>query len=155
MLDIKEWVSIATAVVAAYGAALSTVVFLANRREKKREVKVELSYCFPTYGSEVGSHSIMVQAANHGYRAVRLTGCGVALPNKHHVVFVDAEGHEFPCDLEGGKNCIRMVPVSVAGQEMKRVGLSGIVKVRGFYRDALGVVYKSKPFKFDVDAALR
>lgn len=152
-----RWAAIVTAIVAVYGAILATYTQLAMRREKKRRIAVELSFGFPEIpGIGLGPQVLFLSASNPGDRSVSLNGSGLLLPDERTLVFPDPEGDvTFPCDLEEGKSCRVWIPTDTLARELRKAGLSGGVKLVGFYNDALGDRHKSKPIKFQIDDKVR
>jgi hypothetical protein len=144
--------SIVTGIVAVYGALLSTWNAIASHREKRRHVIVEAAYGFETYGPEIGPTSIILTARNKGYQPISLTSAGIRLPDGRDAVYLRQSGDaRFPHELEGGKSCTICIPMqSVAGQ-FKQEGLSGTIRLSGYFRDALGKTHTSKRFKFSLD----
>jgi hypothetical protein len=101
----------------------------------------------------LGPTLVLVTALNHGSRTVSLNSPGLLLPDKRQLVFpFDLESDvPFPHDLMEGKSCQMWIPASVLARDLRKYGFSGDIKLRGFYRDALGTIHKSKPFKFEAD----
>jgi hypothetical protein len=89
-----EVVTVVTALVAVYGAGLSTYTFFAKRRESRRLVKVELSRGILGTYPEV-SHVLLLSASNPGNRAVTLEGISFDLPDKRQVVLFKPDGCRF------------------------------------------------------------
>lgn len=147
--------TIVTGVVAVYGAILSTWNVLSKQLEKRRYVKVKTSYGFETYGPALGPYSIIITALNKGHRSATLNGAGILLPNGGTIVSLGQSGNtRFPQELESGKSCLICMPVQSIGEQMKKSGLSGTVKLAGFFRDALDKTYASKRFDFNVEKAM-
>ena len=147
-----DWPSITTALVAVYAAILSTYNLYVSREERKREVKVKLSFAFPVYGPRLGEDSLMVTVSNPGNRSVSLGGVGILLPNRMQVVlFPDLTNSDFqlPFELTGGNSCKVWTGVEGLAETVRNEGFSGQVKLVGFCRDRIGTTYKSKPYKFD------
>jgi len=82
-----EWPAIIIALVALYGAVLSTYTLLSNRSDRRRHVKVDLSMGFLTFPDRLSSHMLLVTASNPGNRPVTVCGVGINLPNKKHLFF--------------------------------------------------------------------
>ncbi len=147
-----DWPSITTALVAVYAAILSTYNLYVSRKERKRHVKVELSFAFPFYGPRLGENSLMLTVLNPRNQSVSLAGVGILLPNKRQVVFFpDLTNSDFqlPFELTGGNSCRVWTGVRGLAETVRNEGFSGQVKLVGFCRDQIGTTYKSKPYKFD------
>jgi hypothetical protein len=147
-----QWSTIITAVVAVYGAILSTHTAVANYREKKRRVIVTVSIGFRVYGTGPGPSVVFVSAANPGSRPVSLNGLGFLLPDGRQCVLPYSESDvEFPHELMEGRSCRIWIPTKVLAHELRGLGFSGTIKLKGFYNDAVGTTYKSKPTKFEIN----
>jgi putative transposase len=140
------WAQVITAVVAVYGAILSTYNALLRRKERRRLVRVELSMGLLATGPHLSRPMLILRASNPGNRTVTLTGPGVRLPNGAQAFFPVPESNvEFPYDLPEGKSCSVWTEASHFARDLRNHGLSGTVKLVGFYRDATGTAWKSKP----------
>jgi hypothetical protein len=150
------WPTVVTAVVALYGAALSTLNYLASRREKSRRVKVELSLGFLAHGPTLSPTMLFIVASNIGTLPVTLSSSGIRLPNGRQAICpLPNTDVRFPHELQGGKDCRIWIDAREFADTLRREGLSGKVRLTGFYLDQTGVRHKSKPFKFDADSFLR
>jgi hypothetical protein len=85
---------------------------------------------------------------------VTLDGGGILLPDGGTVVSFAPSGTRFPKELESGKSYLICMPVQSVGQQMKKAGFSGTVRLAGYFRDALDKTYSSKRFVFDVEKAM-
>ena len=135
---------------AIYGAALSTFTFIANWKEKTQRIKVKLEMRFLTYGPQKSRHFIL-SALNTGSKTVRLNSIGIFLPNNLKCAIIRPQGVQFPYDLAEGNKCQVWEKRKNILQSLKVKGFSGKVKLVGYYSSALDVVYKSKPFIFDMN----
>ncbi len=43
------------------------------------------------------------------------------------------------------------IPMRILANDLRQAGFLATIKLVGFYRDATGHVFKSKPYKFEVD----
>ena len=143
---------IVTGVVAIYGAMLSSWNAYSSYRAKRRSINVEVSYGCETYqGGEWGPQSIIVTALNKGHQPITLAGAGIRWPDGRTSVCLGPSGNtRFPHELDGGKSCMVCLPIREIVPPMKNVGFSGKVRLKGFFRDALGKTY-AKKFNFDLE----
>jgi len=149
-----DWATIVTAVVAIYGAVLSTYALLSKRREKQRQVKVSLSMGLMALPSGECPAVVLIEASNPGDRAVTLTNPGILLPNRSTVVWPRPQSHvQFPYDLPEGKRCTAWTEAGGLAQLLTEHGFSGKIKLVGVSKDALGTAYKSRPLRFDMDGS--
>jgi hypothetical protein len=94
-----------TALVALYGAALSTYSLVASRRDKKRQILVTISHGVMVPAG-VPTHAVFLQAANPGDRAVTLEFATLTLPNGWNVFLPRSNSAvAFPYELPEGKSC--------------------------------------------------
>lgn len=150
----KPWLTILTAIIAVYGAVLSTVNSISHWRTKRRHVRVEVKrgYLVSTAPRHVrGANMIFVQARNTGYRSVVLSAPGFRLPNKREAVIPLPIGSvSLPHELKDGNNCTVWADPKELIKAMKGEKLSGKVKLRGFFVDALDCRHLSRSFIFDM-----
>ena len=146
-----DWTKVVTALVAIYAAILSTYTLLSSRKEKKRQIKVELSFGFRVFGPKLGPTSLLITASNPGYRTVTLTGVGIRLPDNRQAILPNPPSDvQFPYDLPEGKHCTAWFDAKELAATLRREGFAGKVKLVGFYRDALGTVYASNRLRFNM-----
>ncbi len=148
-----DWSIIVTAVVAIYGAILSTYTLIQNRQEKQRRVSVKLSNGFLHYGNDgLSPAMLLLEATNPGDRTVILNTAGLSLPDGKTVAFLNPQSNvSFPHSLAEGNSCIVWTPLKELARQLRQEGYSGKVKLVGFFRDQLGRLYKSKAFIFDIE----
>lgn len=150
-MALSELVTLVTALVAVYGAALSTYIFISNRRERKRQVKVTMSLAVLGTSPEV-TDIVALTAANPGSRPVTLTGVTVEMPDENkYVLFKPGGDVSLPYTLEDGKNCTQWLKTRGLAEWLRKEGHSGVVRLVGVFRDAVGTRYHSSPFGFDID----
>lgn len=151
------WTDMVTALVALYGAVVSTATavvagYLAycRWREKKPSIKVEVSM-----GVDHGIERVFVWASNAGERGVVLSSKGFVVPGHKQPIRPRSGdyGANFrePYELLLEHRCQWHMPASTLAERLRSMGFAGQVKVIGFYEDQVGRTYKSQPFKFDVD----
>jgi hypothetical protein len=156
-VGVMEPTEVITALVALYGAVLSTSTaivagYLAycRWREKRPDITVSIST-----GARHGTEYVYIDAANSGERAVVIDSKGFLLPEEKTRFTPSDYGADFiePYELPLEHGCKWHVALNSLADELKSMGLSGELQVIGFYEDQVGRTYKSKPFKFDVDTA--
>ena len=95
---------------------------------------------------------IFLSATNPGHKAVVVTGQGFILPDGQFMVFpYPTTNVTFPYKLEPEDKCAIWTDIKKMALQLRSLGFSGTVKVIGYYNDAVGRRYKSKPFKFDLN----
>lgn len=146
-----EWPNIVTAIVAFYGAGLSTYTVFANWKDKQRQIKVKLSNGF-LGGPKLSPTMLLIEASNPGNRTVILNSPGITLPDGKTVVFPIPESNVvFPYTIEEGQSCLVWTPMKKFASTLRNEGYKDIVKIVGFYRDQLGKEYRSNKFDFNID----
>lgn len=151
----QGWPALITALIAVYGAALSTYTFILNLREKQRQVSVSLSGGFLTYRRDVSEPMLFVEIRNPGARTVTINVPAIRLPDGKSMVFLSPDSDvSFPYELkEGGKDCRVWMEMREMARELLRAGYSGKVKVSAEVKDGAGKVYRSKkPYTLDLNA---
>ena len=147
---------IVTAIVAIYGALLSTYTLLANRKEKLRHINIDLSVGIPTPNLALGSRVILMTIANPGSRPVTVNSALIWLPNKKQLLLSDHWSNiTYPHNLQEGNNCLLWVDPYEIAAICSEEGFTGKVKLIGVVKDALGKTYKSRSFVFDVESWAR
>jgi len=145
---------IITLIIAVYGALLSTYSVWASRQEKKREIKVKLSYGLIANPLSVSPKMLMISALNTGPKRVTLASMGLIVPRKDekYLTFLRPDSDvSFPHDLVEGKGCSVWVTTKEIAENLRHEGFSGKISLKGFYRDAIGGEYRSKSLKFDIE----
>ena len=146
---------IITALIAVYGAVLSTIILVREWKAKRPDIRVEVSLASHQYPSgELSNLKLIVFATNAGEKAVVLSSPGLILPNQNRMWFPETDPEfdvTFPHQLRPEHPCSAWVDPGEVGRALKSDGFSGKVKLIGFYKDAVGRTHKSKPFKFDTD----
>jgi len=145
-----EWPTIVTAVVAVYGAGLSTYNLIAKIKSEKRKVTVELKWGLIGFADKT-IPILALHAVNPGEKTVTLTQCHLELPNKKQLIITNSQGTiKLPHDLEKGKGGEIYFPIKEVVQALIREGYTKDIELKAVFRDALGNEYKSRPFKGDV-----
>jgi len=62
---------------------------------------------------------------------------------------------KFPYTLSEGKEYNILETQSQLASSLKEKGYSGKIKLRGYYKNTLGKIFKSKPIDFDIEYGLR
>jgi hypothetical protein len=143
-----------TAIVAIYGALLSTYTFVAHQIEKKPKMRVKISTGLSFMPDGTASPSMVyLTASNIGQRPITLSSYGFQLPNKMTMFsprllpWVQPLPHE----LLPGTSYRMSLYASALAQSAKEQGYSQKVILIGWYEDAVSRKYKSKAFRLTLE----
>ena len=155
-MDFSGWEIVITLLIALYGAILSTYSIWSRRQEQKRKLKVSLNYGLTLNLLSQGKPPLMLilSAVNIGKKTVTLTMMGLILPtkDKKYLAFLHPNSLvSFPYDLIEGKSCSVYAEPKEVANELKQLGYSGKINLKGYYKDAIGSKYISESLKFDVE----
>jgi len=146
---------IVTALIALYGAGLSTLIALREWKARRPDIKVEISegaVGLPDGGWS--GHMIFCNALNRGHKAITLQLVGFQQPNgEQYVIPYPSPYVRFPYDLLPEKSCKVFTPASDLAAYLKSRGYLQKVSLIGFYNDDVGRRYRSKPAIFDTNTA--
>ena len=144
-----DWIEIIIALVALYGALLSTWNFVQNIRSRKRKLTVQIEKGRSASGQDI----IIMRIKNPpGYATVTFDSPQFILPNDKIVMIGNPlNGVRFPYELTGGNHC----PIIYLKQDVERGAksfeYSGVIELRAKVVDGADKAYISKtPFKLDL-----
>jgi hypothetical protein len=143
-----------TLLIALWGALLSTIKVLFDYSKNIRKLKVQIAIGIRR---GFGTVFVLVTAMNVGYRDITLSSWGYCLPDKKYMTSDPNEVNsnvKFPCTLSEGKECTVWQTPRQLATALVNNGYSGKIKLRGYYRSAIGTIVKSKPIDFDIQKAL-
>ncbi len=145
-------VAIVAAIVALYGAILSTITYRASRRDKRRVIGARLSYGFLTFGPKLSDPHLLLHASNPGQVPVTLRSAVVVLPDKWQAIVPPGQGESrLPLELAPGAGCTFWLDAREIAGALRQRGYAGKVRIHCEFGDATGENHRSKPFKFDID----
>jgi len=146
-------ITIIMAIVALYGAALSTYNAIQQRKEKKPSIKVSQGIGMITDAmGGLSDAMIVLTAANTGHIPVTLASAGLFLPNSQQMIFPPlALNVRFPYELVPGKSCRIYREATSIVKSIKEQQYNGKIDVVVFFQDEVGNTYKSKKTKLDLD----
>lgn len=150
-MSFLDWSQIITAIVAIYGAILSTYIFVINRLDKRRQLSVSWSRGFRTYGPKMSPEMLFITVTNPGDRTVTINTPRIKLPDDSSIVFpIPLSDVNFPHELKEGKNCRIWVEKTILFSDLIKREYSGIIKLVAEVEDGTGKIYKSKKFKINL-----
>jgi hypothetical protein len=147
-----NWSQILTAIVAIYGAILSTMIFTSRRREKQRRLKVNFSNGFLTYAHNLSKAMLFITISNPGNRDVTINVPSISLPDGKPLVFPNPQSNvSFPYKLEEGTECKIWTEIKDLARQLKENWYYGIIRLKAKVEDGSGQIYKSKDWKINLD----
>ena len=151
-----SWTEILTALVAFYGALLSTAIFIKEQKTKTRQLEVKISNGFLKYGQKLSELMMFVEVFNPGNRAVQVNLPKLILPDNRTLVFPNYQGDvQFPHELQEGKSCKIWIAMKAIGLQLHEAGFKENVKLYAGVSDGTGKEYRSKKYwKYDLDQEL-
>lgn len=144
-----EWL---TAIVALYGAILSSIVFISQRMRFRRTLKVILRIGFSIVSGEAPQTILVLEVRNPGNRAVTLTSfCYELADGQYLYILKPLTGVTMPYELGDSKSCSFSSPTLEASRALLEKGYAGVVKLRGIVSDGSGLTFRSKYLKFSIN----
>ncbi|MGD0855620.1 MAG: hypothetical protein ABSA18_07420 [Dehalococcoidia bacterium] len=155
-----SWTQIVIAIVALYGAGISTYNLIIARSKGVRKVKVDLSYGYFIQGKSIvknltysdSSTHLIVSIINIGFRPFTITQLYFTLPKyKGKLGIVRPQSHiELPHEFKESEEATFWIELgSVAGM-IHSLDYKGIVKLAISTSDSTGMRTKSNSIKFNV-----
>jgi len=150
-----NWSVIITAMVAVYGAILSTVNIIANIRDKQPRLSVVWSNGLITYGSDVSPLMLFIEIANVSSKVVTINSINIKLPKGESVPIVNIinpRGVSLPYTLEESKSCSTGIEIKELAKAIIQSGYSKKIKLHAIVSSGAGKTYKSKkPWILNLD----
>ena len=147
-----DWISLIIAIVAVYGAGLSTYNFILDRRDKQRKIKVDLSYGFPvSHNMELMDDALVITVSNPGNRQVTINTPSIRIPDGKKIFTPHPNSNvSFPHTLDEGKNCIVWFPLKEVKYTLSENGYRGKVKMVAQCTDQVDNIYESEPMNVEI-----
>ena len=144
-----------TAMVALYGAVLSTIIAVREWKAKRPDIRVEVSEGRVQLSLDAWSEPmIFINAVNAGQKVVTLAMVGVLLPDGQRIVFpIPSPYVTFPYVLLPESPCKAFTPAAKLAANLKAGRYWEKVSIIGYYDDEVGRRHKSKPTIFDTETA--
>lgn len=138
-MDLSDWI---TAGLAAYGAVLSTLLGVVALREKRRIVKVSVSWAAPP--TPPFRPWIAIKLANPGHKAVTINSVGFFLPDREtRLVAADPIAMKLPYLLQEGASCTALFDPAEVLHALRQRNYRGKVFIYAFCKDAVGNMWKA------------
>lgn len=143
------------AVIAFYGAILSTFNWRQAIKRDRRSLVVKLQTTIPYFGAELESPLCEVRVTNTGHRPVTVTTIALALPNGAQI-FSIADAHlpwirntSLPAALTDGESASIYIAYNAIGEGLMQRGYTDKVQVTAVCEDSTGTVYRGGHWTID------
>lgn len=144
-------IEIITAVIAIYGALLSTVTFALHKLEKRQRIKVKLWLGFVAVGPSNPEDVVIMEAANAGSVAVHLSNCCIRLPDKQQFVARFHYDKPLPVTISPGESVQAFLASEKFMETLKKNDYPTIVTVSAEFSNKAGKVFRSKKETLNLD----
>lgn len=144
-IDTKDIVTIC---IALYGAGLSTFIFVTQRINKRRKIRVKVKYGFEVPN---GAKLLLINAANVGQVDVTIDSFALRTSLNWKLMFPPSQ-QEFrlPHELKPGQSVTFQFPLTVLLQTLVGNGYHSLVHLVPVVDDQDGVTYCGKTIRFDI-----
>jgi integrase/recombinase XerD len=137
------------AIIAAWGAGLSTYTAIKKFREEKPRIKLELSDIPLIYDDPLLLLCILsLEVTNIGKFTITLSSCGIELPSENIFFLESGDGQELPYELEPRKSFCAWMERSDIIKRLESYNFKDDIKISGFCTDTLDNFYTSKTLNF-------
>lgn len=138
--------------VAAYGAVLSSIVFIFQLIENMRRMKIQLSIGVTNALPEDSAKILILSGTNLSKRPISLTAYGLKLPDRRRVYFVNRSPDRFPTILKDGESVSVWAPLRDIASLLRDEGFEGKIELEGYFKDTTDKYYRTKKnLKFDIN----
>jgi hypothetical protein len=156
--------------IAGWGAGLSTLLAALRLHDRKRRLRTTLELVagqliagtpgmpakmnyFTTTTDDPNAQFLALNAENVGERVVTLKAVGIQPPKKDFFIMPQSPSSSpFPRRVEPGDSCIDVWPAADVARSLRIAGLTGTIRLRGFYIDGVRKQYRANSFAFNIDA---
>jgi len=144
-VDTKDLITIG---VAAYGAVLSTFVFIIQRIDKCRKIRVTASHGFGVPG---GEQLLVITAANIGHVNVTLSSFALRLPNRSQMILpYSQQEFRLPHELKPGQAAKFLFPLNEVLRGLLEHGYHGTEPLVPVVDDQAGAIHRGKAVRLGV-----
>ncbi|MCM3628779.1 hypothetical protein M3194_15655 [Paenibacillus glycanilyticus] len=152
-----NWAQIITVGIALYGAVMSTITFVANKKEKTRQLEADITNGFLTYDHGLSGGMLFLTVRNKGYKTASINAPFLLLPNKSKIVFTRPQSNvTFPYKLEEGTDCQIWIEIGDIAEMLYERGYRGEVKLQcGVNENGGKTIYSKKLYKLNIDVWLK
>lgn len=148
----ETWTDIVVAIIAFWGAMLSTVTFIKDLRKEKSKIRVKTSCCLLGCTDGSSQRKINVVAMNKGSVSVVLSSVHILMPDGRNYVQIDSPSSpRLPYELLPRQSYSHFFDLDNFKIVAKQRGYLGRIKITPWFSDQLDNKYWSKPCKIDVE----
>lgn len=133
------------ALVAVYGAILSTYGIYQSYEDKQAKIKVELNYGITKDGLGT-TETYLISAKNLGERTVTLSNVAFNLPKGYKIeIMTPLRERRLPCKLQSGECFTVDYDMRTLVQTLEKQGCNDLQEITAYYSDQIGNKYQSNP----------
>ena len=149
------WADVVVAMVALYGAVLSTIIAVLEWKWRRPDIRVEVTEGRVQLSLDAWSdHGIVIEARNHGHKAVTLSMVGFILPGGERWLMTrPLVNVSLPYELLPEKRCPVWIAARELASDLESMRFPDKVSLIGYCDDEVGRRHKSKPTIFDTETA--
>ncbi len=145
MKETLSWTDIIVAILAIYGAFLSTVIFFKEQQKSKRKIRVKLSTGYSTSVKGLSDWMLLIEIINPGFKVVTINSPELRFDDgKKLIIPYPKSNVAFPYSLEEGKSVYVWIEIARLKKELVEAGYNNSIKIKGVIFDQTGNLFTSK-----------
>jgi len=150
-VSIDDMATLLAALVAVAGLILSIYNFIVDRRDKAIRLIAKIGNGFLTYGPELSDLMLLLDIANVGEKAVKISTVEIKWKKREIVFFKGIDGTaKVPFELPPGDSAKFWIPIKEVATALKKEGCTDREYVKACFRTAVDSEFLSKRFPIDV-----
>lgn len=149
--------TIGSLIIGAGGLLFGMYQYFDKKRSQKVKIKVTFQNGMLTPVTEHTEAMLILKAANVGEKEVKINTPNILVKHgEGGTLFTQFGSYQrFPYDLKPGDSIHAWAEIVPIAKSLKGNGLSGKIKLVGYFTSQVGVEYKSKPYNLDVDSWIK
>ena len=145
MKETLSWSDVIVAMIAIYGAFLSTIIFFKEQQRLKRKIKVKLSTGYITSTMGLSEFMLIMEFINPGFKTVTINSPELRfVDGKKLIIPYPKSNVVFPHSLEEGKSAHVWLEMKQLRKELIEDGYNNSIKIKGAILDQTGNLFCSK-----------
>ena len=150
------WPTILTAVVALYGAGLSTYNAFSTYIKNRRHLIIKLSFGLTSPSTQKSLKAIFVKVANPSEKNITINSIVLVMPDCNQALLPHLPGSTtLPHDLAPGKDCVIFADAENFAHDLFENGYRGTIKIKAKCFEATGKEYLSNRLKYDIEGWIK